>query len=237
MPEPAACAGESRVQVHGAAVDDGSTLHDACPRTAHVRVGVLRCRHGGDGEAMWRRVRSAGHRLQRRDNGCEVRHNPMVEQLVCCPCGAPGLSHGSPSRYYSTAQQDGHVTPRQNPFGRDGLRHPITSKRAGSSHMILSRSHIDGAVLPASVLISVGTNQEADPTDHRQKDGAWLTQDAPLAASTVGTWTMALARSQAKRWFLADSGFPTTPTRRQGSAHPNPCMHQPATTSVALCPE
>jgi hypothetical protein len=110
MPEPAACAGESRVQVHGAAVDDGSTLHDACPRTAHVRVGMLRV----DAEATERRCGDAYGRLGIVCNTATtavrcVAPNPMLEQLVCCPRRALGLVHGSPSRYYSSAQQEGHV--------------------------------------------------------------------------------------------------------------------------------
>jgi hypothetical protein len=102
--------------------------------------------------------------------------------------------------------------------------------------MIQSRSHHDGAVLPASVLIPVGTKHELDPTDHCQTDGAWPLLGAPLGASTVGTWTMAVTGSQAK-WGCFVRVAQTQHVRTQGSAHPNPCMHQPATTSVALCPE
>jgi hypothetical protein len=102
--------------------------------------------------------------------------------------------------------------------------------------MIQSRSHHDGAVLPASVLIPVGTKHELDPTDHCQTDGAWPLLGAPLGASTVGTWTMAVTGSQAKRGCFVGSPLARATCRRV-CVWPNPCMHQPATTSVALCPE
>jgi hypothetical protein len=68
---------------------------------------------------------------------------------------ALGLIHGSPPRYYSSAQQEGHVTAVGSQFVSDSPGIGISNLRAGSSHMILTRSHHDGAVPPASVLIPV----------------------------------------------------------------------------------
>ena len=107
------------------------------------------------------------------------------------------------------------------------FRHAINTKRAGSSHMILSRSLHDGAVLPASVLISVGTKQEADPTDHCQTDGAWPLLGAPLGASTVGTWTMAVTGSQAKRGCFVGSPLARATCRQAVCGPTHACTNPP----------